>query len=120
MNDYYIRCKQSDKDTLLALAVEMGVLQSTEQGHVPASANEAWYEIGALYENEQVAADENGEPYWHANLRTTYDLMERAQQVYAEKPTPTLAHGLANIGKFFFVNEEGRASAPASPAVVFL
>lgn len=119
MIDYYIRCKRSKRDVLLALAVELGVLVSTPQGHLPASNNEAWYEIGELMENDQVVCSPDGEPYWHANLRTTYDLWERANSVYEARPTPELAYGLSHIGEFY-VSAEGRAASPASPAVVFL
>lgn len=78
--DYALRCTQQDKPQLIALGVALGVLQiDSETGEVSGTQGSAWGEIGTIYDaagNPVLAAD--GEPYWHANLRTETSLTEAA------------------------------------------
>jgi hypothetical protein len=127
MNAYYIRCRAADVPQLLALGVLLGVLAEAEGAHVAAEPGIVWDVIGPVHEptgetgedGQPLSApvcDADGVPYWHANLHTPFALLERAQQLAAEHPE--IAEALGAIPRWFLVDAEGRARAPASPARV--
>ena len=125
-HDYFIRCKQADKPALFTLAAELGILKQQEGVTVPCDPAWVWQEVGAIYKqvgpgplDVEPSKAPDGSVWWHANLRLTMDLMDHCQAVYAAAPTPELASGLANIGRFFFVDASGRATRPNDPAIVF-
>jgi hypothetical protein len=63
--------------------------------------------------------DDQGVPYWHANLRLeSASLMEIAQEV--AKTNPLVAAGLSDLARWFVTDESGRAKMPANPANVWL
>ena len=62
--------------------------------------------------------DEDGVPYWHANLRLEASLMQIAREKAAV--SPEVAAGLSNLARWFVTGEDGRAAAPREPARVWL
>jgi len=62
--------------------------------------------------------DEDGVPYWHANLRLEASLMEIAQA--KARVSPQVAAGLSDLARWFVTGEDGRAAAPKEPAQVWL
>jgi hypothetical protein len=178
MNDYFIRCKQSDIPQLHALAVALGVLtthldqdgQPTGEYGIAPGRTGAWAVVGTIFrptgeviygepfeqpvmkevltkvpsefdpevmvdvttweptgETETVTPetkvtapvlDEDGDPYWHANLRIDIDLAEQAKKLAPE--IPAIAAGLSDLARWFVVGEDGRASMPKEPAQVWL
>ena len=123
MNDYYLRCIESDVPTLLALGQLLGALQITtqEDGTQAVSAPGGAIDIighKPHYLTGEPVCDENGVPYWHANLRTPLTLREVAAQMAIDHPE--IAAGLANEGRFFLVDENGVAVPPQFPQRVFL
>ena len=56
-----------------------------------------------------LVADEDGIPYWHANLRLEASLMQIAREKAAVDPA--VAAGLANLARWFVTGEDGRAAA---------
>jgi hypothetical protein len=65
-----------------------------------------------------VVVDEDGVPYWHANLRLEASLMEIAQA--KARVSPAVAAGLSSLARWFVVGEDGRAKPPKEPAQVWL
>lgn len=123
--DYFIRCKESDKPALLEIARQLGVLRLDGGQWVSTNTAWVWEPIGRIYKDVDnkpvVSTAPDGSPYWHANLRITQSLYELATAVYAQRPTPELAAGLADFSRFFFTDPEtGEATRPADPAVIFL
>lgn len=122
MTDYFIRCTQTDKPELYRLAEALG--QVTYSPETQTYSGPGWVDIGPIYRGtgEFVTVDgveteltaptlsPSGEPYYHANLRTSDDLGALAE-----------AAGIpvADLGRFFVVDEEGNPTAPKQPAVVF-
>jgi hypothetical protein len=129
MNTYFFRCKQSDAQTLIALGVTLGALvihtsEETQEPIISATEGGHWDVVGTIYrppgeldsESVPVTApivDEKGDPYWHANLTTPINLRKRAEELAVDRPE--IAEGLANIGKFFVVDDKGNPKAPAQP-----
>lgn len=137
MNDYAIRCVESDVPNLYALAVALGVLAQADDGwQVAAPYTGAWDVIGRIERptgNLQLvgdlsagtqelvpemapSADESGEPYWHANLRIDASLNELAQA----STIPQVQAGLSDIGRWFVLGSDGLVGLPAQPARVWL
>lgn len=125
---YYLRCLASRRDELIALGVRLGVLQQdADTGAVHATDAGCWSEIGIQLERAGGSDDapeyapvtdpDSGEPYWLANLLTPVDLRERAQSLAATDPA--IAAALANLSDFFIVDDQGNATAPATPVQVF-
>ena len=146
MNKYYIRTIPSDWSTLLKLGEKLGAIvlnyeteqQTDEDGNVTtinvgeptisATQGGAWDFIGEIYKptgeldsegNPIMTAVKNPEgiAYWHANLITPLALGELASQT--QGTDEETAQGLANLTKFFLLDEQGNARAPAEPARVF-
>jgi hypothetical protein len=74
-------------------------------------------EDGNVIKLQRVIADPDGNPYIHANLRTTQDLRAVAEQLAADNPQ--MAEALSDLGRFFLLDEEGNARTPSSPQRVF-
>lgn len=117
MNTYYLRCIESDYLQLIALGKMMGVIQ--QAGNVISTTDPAgcWDYIGTIYRDGQPLTDPGGNTYIHVNLMTTVNLREAATALAASKPE--IAAGLANLPKYFLVDAEGNAAAPALPHRVF-
>lgn len=132
-NTYFIRT--TDKDTLLDLAVQIGLLIEDEGQHYMADPHAGiWDPIGPIYRptggtvstemgdvpEMVVVADSNGTPYWHANL-LLYELSlgDMARAAYAADPTPELAQALQSIPLYFVADQDGTPVAPTAPARVF-
>jgi hypothetical protein len=129
MNDYYLRCIETDVPTLIALGTLLGALETlTDDDGVsrvvaPGGALDI---IGAVMSwdsgtmetiegrsvrvGQTPSCDSNGVPYWHANLRTPVDLRGVAEKIAAENPG--VAAGLADLSKFFVVDADGAAVPP--------
>lgn len=70
LNDYYLRCRESDRPKLYAMAVALGVLAEANGIYTLASGWEgAWSEVGTIYRDGDPVCTPDGEVYWHANLR---------------------------------------------------
>lgn len=113
MTDYALRCTQQDKPQLIALGVALGVLQiDAETGAVSGTQGSAWDEIGPIHDaaGDPVLADD-GQPYWHTNLRTDVDLAQRATE---------LSIDASDLARWFVVGPDGRPAMPAMPARVWL
>ena len=124
MKDYFIRCAQSDKPELYRLAEALG--QVTYNPETQTYSGPGWVDIGQIYrETGETVTDAetvqpialtapvtapDGQPYYHANLRTSDDLRALAES----RGIP-----VADLGRFFVVDEEGNPTAPKQPAVVF-
>jgi hypothetical protein len=129
-NDYFIRCRTGETETLYALAKALGVLTETEGVYAVAQPySGAWSVVGAIYratgqtdaEGQPIAApvlDPEGQPYWHANLRINADLAEIAGILAPD--VPEIAAGLASLARWFVVGADGKATAPKQPAQVWL
>lgn len=118
MTDYALRCTQQDKPQLIALGVALGVLQiDAETSAVSGTPGSAWDEIGPIHDaaGDPVLADD-GEPYWHANLRTDVDLMTRAEAIGG----PVVAAAMTQLSRWFVADVLGNPVQPASPARVWL
>ena len=138
MNKYYIRCIQANWPTLLHLGEKLGAIalyyETDEEGNpigeptVSATQGGAWDYIGPIFEptgaldgegNEvmETIKDEQGNEYLHANLITPIALGETALTM--QDTDEEVAEGLANLAKFFLLDEWGNARAPSNPVRVF-
>ena len=125
---YFLRCAETDKALLYALAVKLGVLTKTEEGYSEVDC--AWDEVGYIYEPTGEMVDDtpvmavkknkDGVNFWHVNLVVTKSLGDLAEAVYAKTKDKTLGAALADMGRFFIVGEDGRPIPPQAPARVFL
>lgn len=117
MNDYYIRCKQSDKDKLFSLAIALGIL--TEDHVLSPQWEGGWSEVGTIYRDDQPICDEDGLPYWHANLRLKIvSLTDLAVSVASTNPE--VAAALADLSGWFVSDAQGQPVPPTNPAQVWL
>jgi hypothetical protein len=132
---HYLRCKQSDFATLVSLAKLLGIIaehtDESGQSHIHGINGNDWDYRGTLYEptGETVPgdygpialmrpiADETGTPYVHVNVNLRFNLAERAATMAAEYPE--LAAALADTGRFFLLDENGKPRAPKNPQVRF-
>ena len=127
MNNYYIRCKQSDWSELLTLGEKLGAVKVTDDG-VFATNGGAWDFIGEIhkptgntltdddgnqYPEIAPVLDPDGNPYWHANLITPLALGELAISMQGDNPD--IAAALAELGRFFLLDAEGNARLPTQP-----
>lgn len=123
MNTYYLRCRLSDRDSLLALGQLLGVITVVADLVEPVGAG-AWDEIGLKYqavgEGEPLGEPAGGaaDPYWHINFRTEHNLREIAEAMAVSRPE--IAAGLSQISRYFITDAEGNATAPEVPMRVFL
>lgn len=138
MNKYYIRCIQANWPTLLHLGEKLGAIQlyyetdeennPTAEPTVSATQGGAWDYIGPIFEptgaldgegNEvmETIKDEQGNEYLHANLITPIALGETALTM--QDTDEEVAEGLANLAKFFLLDEWGNVRAPSNPVRVF-
>jgi hypothetical protein len=123
MQTYYLRCIAPDWPTMIALGVALGALADTE-GTITATGGGVWDVIGPVHKptGEQDAdgqpimaalTDDDGREYLHANLTTPIDLRQRAEQIAADRPE--VAEAMADLGRFFLLDAQGNARAPAQP-----
>ena len=131
MNTYYLRSTTADWPELLNLGVLLGEISIDEQGNPHGNGFVVVNHTGHVYkptgetavvDGETVALTApvlapDGQPYMHANLRTSQNLGEKAAELAAE--FPKLAAAMSNLGKYFLLDEEGKPRAPADPAWVF-
>lgn len=125
--NYFLRSAHADRPQLLALGVLLGVLREHKGRHYATAGD--FVELGpvcrptgetVLVDDIETALtepvlDDNGQPYWHANLRTTINLRERAEAMAASHPE--LASALSQLGKYFVADESGQPRAPNHPAL---
>ncbi len=131
MNNYYIRCLESDRPALYAAAVALGLLTPLTDGagYVSARPDFVWDEIGPIYRpagatttdeagNEipimTPLSDANGNPYWHCNAYAGFSVGELA----AAATDPAVSQAISDIPRFFLTDASGAAIAPAHPARV--
>ena len=129
MADYFLRFKESDLPAVRQLGILLGELYDTDDGSL---VGNGFVMIGNLTEPtgetitdddgntvelRRVITDPNGNPYIHANLRTDQDLRAVAESLVAEHPE--MAGALADLGRFFLLDDHGNARAPNSPQQVF-
>jgi hypothetical protein len=90
MNTYFLRCKQADMQTLIALGITLGALvqhpgEDGQPDTITATQGGCWDVIGPIYRCTGELDDEDipltapvldgaGMPWWHANLTTASDL----------------------------------------------
>lgn len=131
MNIYHIRTTQDDYATLIALGKTLGAIEETETGVIVATQAGCWDYIGAIYEptgTSQIVdgisvpdmaplLDPLGHEYLHINLLTPINLKETAVALATEHPE--IASGLSDLGRYFLLDAEGNARAPAAPQRVF-
>ena len=134
-NTYFLKVKEADVPALKELAVLLNVLTKNGDEYFPAEGT-TWDEIGPIYvahsdatEGEdgedgdtsllpEAIKDEDGNPYWHANVRLqNVALMELAEAVAIV--SPEIAAALEQIPRYFVAGEDGRATSPSAPARVF-
>ena len=128
MHTYYLRCAETDKELLYALAEKLGVLAKTDDVYTP--VNCTWDEVGHLNEPTGEVVDDipvmavkknkAGQPYWHINLMVEKSLGELANDVYTATGDESLGAALADMGRFFLVGDDGRPIAPKAPTRVFM
>ena len=118
MNTYFLRCKQADTETLIALGITLGALvehpgEDGQPATVAATHGGHWEPIGAIYRVSGATDEEgrpillpvpdpDGAPYWHANLTTPLNL-------------PALIDP-ADWGRWFILDDQGQIRAPNTPA----
>lgn len=127
MNDYYLRCIESDFAELAYMAELLGVVKTVD-GQLHATGGGIWDYIGYKYagpipaEGEEdtrtVVADQDGVPYIHINVRTPINVREVATAMATENPA--IAQALSQIPRFFITDAEGNATTPEFPLRVFL
>ena len=129
MNTYYLRTISADYEQMIALGVTIGAIQITDE--VISAPGGCWDYIGPIHAptGEVIETDFGPQPvmtprtdadsneYIHVNLITPVNLKEAAQALAAAHPE--VAAGLANLGKYFLVDADGNAVAPAQPHRVF-
>lgn len=133
--DYFLRFTESDKPAVRALGILLGELHDTEDdslvgngfvyiGTLTEPTGETTTdEDGNTVELRQVITDAAKNPYLHANLRTNQDLRAVAESIAVAHPD--MATALADLGRFFLLNEQdvldeegsviAKAGSPRSP-----
>lgn len=142
INDYYLRCQQSEITTLYAMGLSLGlVTQAVDQSGNPIAGQyvavppHALDVIGTKYKptgqmttvtqadgstmqvpQMATVVDSTGVPYYHANLRTPIDLLAQAEA----SADPNVQAALKQIASWFITDPAtGLAAAPAEPARVW-
>ena len=126
---YFLRCKQSDFNELVALGKILGVIDEHE-GQIHGINGCDWdlvFGTGQLYEGtgvfteidgiqaeqKRLIVDENGDAYLHINLLTRFDLGDKAREMAIDHPE--LAQALSSMGKYFLLDQDGKVRLPANP-----
>lgn len=117
MNDYYLRCIESDFEELTYMAELLGVVKTVD-GQLIATGGGIWDYIGYKYVEDEVVKNAEGEPYIHVNVRTPVNVKEVATAMATENPA--IAEALSQIPRFFITDTEGNATTPEFPLRVFL
>ncbi len=113
MTDYALRCTQQDRPQLIAFGIALGVLQQDpETGFISGTNGGAWDEIGPVYDDAgNPVLDSEGQPYWHANLRTEVSLATRSAELQIDP---------GNLAQWFVTDQMGVPVLPSTPARVWL
>ena len=117
MKIYFLRCIESDYPQLITLGKLLSVISEKDSVIYTTDPAGCWDYIGPIYRDEKALTDLGGNVYIHVNLMTPVNLREAAQALAASKPE--IAAGLVNLPKYFLVDTEGNAVAPAQPHRVF-
>ena len=115
MNIYYIRTVAEDYPQLIALGKLLGAIIEVD-GAIYAPFGQ-WDYIGPIVKDGSSLKDGQGREYIHANIATPVSL--RATAVALAATNPDVAAGLANLSKYFLLDGQGNATAPAIPYRVF-
>ncbi len=140
MNTYFIRVRQADQAKLYTLAQALGVLvvlldrASSPTGTYAIAPGRlgCWDEVGEVQRptgntvtvdgidipETAPVVDEGGVPYFHVNLRIDLDLADVGEALAPSMPD--IAAGLADLGRWFVLGEDGKAGTPNDPARVWL
>lgn len=130
MYDYFIRCTQVDYEAMIALGVKLGALVVSEDGNIVAPDG-GWDAIGTIYKptgntidtlDGQIpemapVLDPDGNPYFHANLRTPIHLGRKVKELAITDSA--IAMALADQSKWFVTSEDGQVVAPKNPTRVW-
>ena len=117
--DYWIRCVESDVTQLVALGQQLGLLD--EDNNATENAK-VWHVLGAIHKptGETIVmdgievpvttpeVDANGEAYWHANLTTSFNLLQYTSTV----TDPAIQAALAGRASYFM------PTSPKNPVCV--
>lgn len=128
MKTYALRVIPHDMSLLIANAEILGVLAVDDNG-TPYEKNGGYWDVigkkrvGAAPDDgtpdtRPFAADENGVPYIHINVRTPVDVGAVAAAL--AESNPDIAAGLAQLGRFFVVDQNGETKWPDVPMRGFL
>lgn len=129
MNTYYIRVIEQDLPLLVQLGETLGAIQQTEDGQIIATNAGTWDYIGTIpeptgntitdgefsYPETAPKADPAGNVYLHVNLVTPLDLWDEAAKLDA----PEVQAAMSDLGRFFLLDQEGKARLPNQPYRVF-
>jgi hypothetical protein len=121
MFDYYFRCLETDYEDLLVFCEKSGLIKR-DKTDIYVIGRGTWDAIGKVYDKnsgreevsvkgeiskvEQVYLSKGAVPYVHVNLRTEVDITKIVTQ--------------DELNKFFYVDLEGKMTAPEIPLRVFL
>lgn len=123
MYDYYIKCKQSQKQELLDLCVKLELISIEKDGSILA-LDGIWDEIGIVKEEyadgkepiegetkEDPREPKGGmvDPDYYVNLRTKHDLSKYLESKEKDQ-----------VMSFFQVNDKGETIVPTDPVRVWL
>ena len=114
---YYLRCIESDYPQLIALGKLLGVIEQVGEVIRTVDPGDYWDYIGQIITDSKPRADKDGNVYIHVNLLTSINLRDAATAMAAKYPE--VREGLATMGKYFLLDAEGNAIAPAQPHRVF-
>lgn len=127
MNDYALRCIETDYPQLLMLATALGVIEMVD-GKPQEKNGGIWDYIGhklfgdvpaeGKVDTRTLVVNENNIPYVHINVRTPINVREVAEAMALANPA--IAGALSQIPRFFIVDAEGNATLPSVPLRVFL
>lgn len=127
MPQYALRCLETDYNQLLQNAKILGAIDIVDGKPVPVDGT-TWIELGYKRIGEPPLEGEpdtrpfttgaGGVKYVHINASTEFDIGDKAAELAAAYPE--IAAGLSQLGKFFILNADGKASWPEDPMCVFL
>ena len=118
MYQYYLRTIKIDYKQMVKLGSLLGAI-SVLDGSVAALDGGHWDYIDPPITGAdgKPLCDKDGNEYVHVNLLTPVNLREAAEAI--AKKYPSVAAGIADLGRYFVVDEKGNAVAPAKPYRVF-
>lgn len=116
MNDYFLRCKETDLAELAYLAESLGVVHSVD-GVLMGKGMTTWDYVGYKTNEQGEIVKQDGVPLVHINVRTPINVREKAEELAVSNPS--IAQALSEIPRFFITDTEGNATAPEFPMRVF-